>query len=142
MKNQILVLTHGEMAKGIMISLRVILNENNAVDTLCVMEQDSPEAIKDKIKVWLDKQSTNHPIIIVTDIPFGSTTVLASPFVQQYKNLLIYSGLNLAMLIGFCQAEISNENAREILNQICNESKEMIGCINDRMEQIQQEEEF
>ena len=141
MVNQILVLTHGTMSEGVKISLRVITGENETVDTLCVMENDSPEIVSSRIESWIFSNDGKRPMVIVTDIPFGSTTSTAAPFLGKYDNLYIVSGLNLGMLMGLVMQDL-NEDTSNKIRQIVEESRKTLSFINDTIINTEEEEEI
>ena len=132
MANQILVLTHGTFSEGIKVSLRVITSEENAIDTMCVMEDTAPEKLLKDLREYMDRCDSKRPIILVTDIPFGSTTTLSAPLIGEYSNLHIVSGCNLGMLMGMVTTDL-DDNTEEKLKKIAEDSKNLIMYINDRM---------
>ncbi len=141
MKNQILLLTHGEMSKGTLISIRVITGEENTASYICVLEDDSPSEIIKKIKIWLEQTNPMQPRIIITDIPFGSTTTLATPLIKKFENLHIVTGLNLALVLGIINADFSNQHVKKILVELVEQSKTMISYVNNLLTDIDEKEE-
>ncbi len=130
--NKILVLTHGTISEGIKIALRVITSEDEAVDTMCIMEDTPVEKIKEDINNYLNGCDNNKPVFIVTDIPFGSTTTLSAPFIGDYPNLHIISGLNLAMMMAMVTQDLS-EDTEDKVKKIIEECKQTIMYVNDHM---------
>lgn len=130
--NKILVLTHGTISEGIKIALRVITSEDDAVDTMCIMEDTPVEKIKEDINNYLNGCDNNKPVFIVTDIPFGSTTTLSAPFIGDYPNLHIISGLNLAMMMAMVTQDLS-EDTEDKVKKIIEECKQTIMYVNDHM---------
>ena len=130
--NKILVLTHGTISEGIKIALRVITSEDEAVDTMCIMEDTPVEKIKEDINNYLNGCDGNKPVFIVTDIPFGSTTTLSAPFIGDYPNLHIISGLNLAMMMAMVTQDLS-EDTEDKVKKIIEECKQTIMYVNDHM---------
>ena len=130
--NKILVLTHGTISEGIKIALRVITSEDDAVDTMCIMEDTPVEKIKEDINNYLSGCDNSKPVFIVTDIPFGSTTTLSAPFIGDYPNLHIISGLNLAMMMAMVTQDLS-EDTEDKVKKIIEECKQTIMYVNDHM---------
>ena len=130
--NKILVLTHGTISEGIKIALRVITSEDEAIDTMCIMEDTPVEKIKEDINNYLNGCDGNKPVFIVTDIPFGSTTTLSAPFIGDYPNLHIISGLNLAMMMAMVTQDLS-EDTEDKVKKIIEECKQTIMYVNDHM---------
>lgn len=145
MRNQILALSHGTLADGMKVSIRVITGEQNAIDSICVMEKDSPATVTSEIRDWLDKQNKNIPAIIVTDIPFGSTTTLAAPLLAEYENLKLVSGMNLGMMLALVTSDLTAGAIVVKIQDILQQSKDTIFYVNDQLNQNEEtdaEEDF
>ena len=130
--NKILVLSHGTISEGIKTALRVITSEEDAVDTMCIMEDTPPEKVRDDLRQYLDNCDADKPVFIVTDIPFGSTTTLSAPFIGENKNLYIISGMNLGMMMAMVTQDL-NEDTENKIKQIIEECKQTIIYVNDFM---------
>lgn len=133
MKNQILLLTHGSFAKGLQSSIKVITGEEDKFEIICLMESDSVDLIKSKINNWIKSTSNDKPKLILTDIPFGSTTSLSAPFIENVENLHIISGLNLALVLTLITQEITFENINEIIKESIEQAKESVCYINNKI---------
>ncbi len=96
--------------------------------------KDSPTTVSEKIQEKLSKYSENDTIILLTDIPAGSTTKIAVPFLKDYKKLYIVSGINLGLLL-----EIMLDPAEEVeesIRRAITLGKETIQFINDELEML------
>lgn len=131
MKNQILILTHGKFSEGINTSLKVITGERDSIDYICLMEEDSVETIKCRLKNWLEKNNPQKPSLILTDIPFGSTTTIAAQFINTYPNLHLISGLNLGMLLTLVTSELNLENINFKIKESIDQGVHSISYINN-----------
>lgn len=66
---------------------------------LCMEAQDSPDTMHSRVHQVLERFPAADPVILMTDIPVGSTTQIAIPFLEDYANLYIVTGLNLGLLL-------------------------------------------
>jgi mannose/fructose-specific phosphotransferase system component IIA len=108
MEKHILLLTHGNMAVGLCSSLDVIGVDSSILHTICLQMEDSPTYIKQKIEQFMDKRPDNAIVFILTDIPFGSTTQIAFPFLT-VPDVYLISGLNLGLLLGIVLEPMDKE---------------------------------
>jgi mannose/fructose-specific phosphotransferase system component IIA len=126
----IILITHGDLCKGFISAYDVICGGEDILSAIPLYSEDSPETMAEKIKTALQGSKADDFIIIMTDIPAGSTTKSAIPFLYEYKNLYIISGLNLGLLleIALCPFE---EDISETIRHVVEQSKENIQFIND-----------
>lgn len=75
MTNMILF-SHGKLANGVADSCQLIIG-NHQFKTLNVLLDQPVQEIEDSLDNLIDSFETQEPIIIVTDIPGGSTTQTA-----------------------------------------------------------------
>ncbi|GEN94014.1 PTS sugar transporter subunit IIA [Pediococcus ethanolidurans] len=124
----ILVLTHGEFANGIKDSLKLITGVSS-LNTLTISEDDTPKTIKEQIELFLENNKNSGEMIILTDIPGGSSTQFAFPYLKNYQNLYVVSELNLALLL---EIVLSNEeNTDKLLHTAIDNAKASLTYLND-----------
>ena len=95
--SNIILLTHGDFSKGIAQSCRFILGEAaNLIPLSITMETGIEEALG-MLRAALAKFEEEEPVIILTDIPGGSTTQAAvrEGFVTGGDRIVISAGLPL-----------------------------------------------
>ena len=96
--SNIILLTHGDFSKGIAQSCRFILGEAaNLIPLSITMETGIEEALG-MLRDALAKFEEEEPVIILTDIPGGSTTQAAVRVLGDRDNLYLVSGMNLGLL--------------------------------------------
>ena len=125
---RILILTHGNFAEGICDSLRMIAGAQD-VTTICMQEDDSPKEIEDKLVNYINQTSPEDKVIVITDIPGGSTTKSAIPLLKSHKNVHVVTGLNLALLLEI--VFIGEDNIAENISNAIEASRSSVMYLND-----------
>lgn len=121
MKN-LLVVTHGALAVGFCSALDVIVGNHDNVATICIGMDDAVETIQKQVSDYCLARG-NETIIIMSDIPGGSSTSVAYPVIADMDNVHFISGVNLGLLLELSvgdypsveQIEEVVENARNSL---------------------------
>ncbi len=131
---KVIVLTHGRLSEGFLSAFKMIGGGDNEFDTIVMEDKDSPKALTEKIREKLCAYGENDTIILMTDIPSGSTTKIAALFLNDYKNLYIVSGVNLGLLLEIMLDPM--EDAEDSIRKAIERSKETIQFINDELKDI------
>lgn len=142
MKNIILV-THGEFATGIVTSLELVYGKSENLETVTI---HSSETLKEIIKNIQDKITgfnNNLPTVIITDIAGGSTTQAALEILSSNENTYLLTGLSLGLLLEVVLADMtdSDEENKEILREIIENTRQTINFVNDLSENEMEESE-
>lgn len=128
---KVIVLTHGKLSEGFLSAFETIGGKENGFETIAMEAKDSPSIVLKKIQNTLAKYSSDDTIILLTDIPAGSTTKIAVSFLKDYKNLYIVSGINLGLLLEIMLDPM--EEVDESIRRAISLSKESIQFINDEL---------
>lgn len=137
---QILILTHGKFAMGIQDSLTMIAGTLDYVKTLCIQDEDTPDTIENNIQEFINIGESSDPHIIITDIPGGSSTRMALPFVKQQDHVHVVTGLNLALLLEIV-LNPNEDNIEEQLKKAIESAKTSMLYLNDMMNSVDQKED-
>jgi mannose/fructose-specific phosphotransferase system component IIA len=113
--NKALIITHGNFAEGIISSFEQIFGSNDHFVAFTNHEKSIPDLVKE-VENFLDKEKIINPVFFV-DLRGGSCWRVAKQIIVQKKNGLIFSGMNLAMLIQFASKK-ENIKSLEELKQI------------------------
>ncbi len=117
----IIVLTHGNLATGIIQSAQLILGKIPNLLSISVDLDGTIEDIVNKIKKAEISFLEERPIIIVTDIPGGSTTQAAIKMAAGQTNKYLITGLNLGLLLALITLELTQnreDNIKKIKKSI------------------------
>ena len=135
MKNVILV-THGDFAKGILTSMELVLGRIENVDFVSISAQERiPEiaaAIEAKINAFCNEEST----VILSDIAGGSTTRAAMELLGKKEKIYLITGLNLGLLLEVALLSLNGDEQsdRQVLRDVVERSKSTIYLVNDIMD--------
>ena len=128
---KVIILTHGGLSEGFQSAFEIICGKENGLETIVMEAKDSPTTLSKKIQEKISKFSEDDTIILLTDIPAGSTTKTAVSFLKDYKNLYIVSGINLGLLLEIMMDPM--EQAEESIRRSIALSKDTIQFINDEL---------
>ena len=129
---RILVLTHGELSKGFKSAHEVISAAESSI---------KPESLNEKIKAVLETWDEEDMKIVLTDIPYGSTSVTVMPWLTTTPNLYVISGLNLALLLGVSMQEFTPGQETEELHSLIEQAKETVTLLNDQLTVLNDDDE-
>lgn len=101
----LILMTHGDFAKGIMTSAKMIVGEMPDTYVICVQPEMSLEMVQDQFMEFLKRRKPGEHLYVMVDIMFGTPCNVALSFVEKLEDYTIMSGLNLAMLIQFALDE-------------------------------------
>lgn len=94
----ILLISHGEMAKGLMHSASLFFGgEIEQLDYLCLYEGDSAEEFGEKIKDKLEKLDTGDGVIVLADLYGGTPCNQAIHSLEDQIDVI--AGMNLGILV-------------------------------------------
>jgi len=95
----IVVATHGDFGTELVATLKMILGENEGVQSLSLHPSESLESFKEKLEIILKKvDPKNHGALVLVDMVGGTPFNVALLTAQTFK-LQIVTGVNLPMLI-------------------------------------------
>ena len=97
----ILIVTHGEMANGLMDSLSLIMGEQEACQTLGLKHGDDIGEFNEKIQAGICQLDTGDGVLVLVDLFSASPYNQAALSFNQLKDhrYRLVSGVNLPMII-------------------------------------------
>jgi len=108
MTNMILF-SHGKLANGVADSCQLIIGSHQ-FKTLNVLLDQPVQEIEDSLDNLIDSFETQEPIIIVTDIPGGSTTQTAIKQIEKRDNIYVVTGMNLGLVMSLSFLNLTSDN--------------------------------
>lgn len=137
----IIVASHGDLAKGILMSAEMIVGKQENVAACCLLPSEGPEDIKNKIITAIDQFDSCDEILFLVDLwggtPFNQITTL----VEGNENYRVITGLNLPMLIEACMARSSYEHVDELKKHVLETGKEGIASLEKEENSTEAKEE-
>ncbi|WP_252226392.1 mannose/fructose/sorbose PTS transporter subunit IIA [Clostridium sp. ZBS2] len=123
----IILASHGEFAKGIMQSGKMIFGEQENVKAVTLMPSEGPDDLKAKMKNAITSFDNQDEVLFLVDLWGGTPFNQANGLFEEHKDKwAIVAGLNLPMLIEAYGARLSMESAQEIASYILTSAKEGI----------------
>ena len=129
----IVVVSHGQLARELLNSAKMIVGEitNQKISTVSLIEGMSPEEFVNSVYSAVMNSMDKDGVIILTDLFGGSTTnFLASEIYKRIspenKNIIIISGVNLAMLLSAITNNEDNVDLNAVADRIINDAKDNI----------------
>lgn len=112
----LLLITHGDLAKGLLSALEMVMGPQKNVQTISLTPEMGSEQllalINQKINSFVDCKA----IFLVSDL-FGGTpfnTSLTTLQTQSTSPLFLLTGVNLPMLIQFCSSQTDDPEALQL----------------------------
>lgn len=94
-----ILLAHGDMADGIVDAVRHITGAGEDVLVPLSNRGLAPPALADLVREQIGRGS--GPVVVFTDLPSGSCGFAARLLARELPNVVIVSGVNLAVLLEF-----------------------------------------
>lgn len=88
--------SHGKLASGFKSSIDVLLGQSNNVTVFDAYLDETN--FEDLIKAYLEKQSEDDQIILLSDLFGGSVNQVMSLYAQK-ENIVLVAGVNLAFVL-------------------------------------------
>ncbi|PRR68818.1 PTS sugar transporter subunit IIA [Clostridium thermopalmarium] len=99
----ILIITHGDMAKGIESSVDLIVGKQEQFSTIGLYEGEDFEKFKLKVKDTVEELNTGDGVIILVDLfgasPYNSVAYNITNFYEKKIPIRLLTGVNLPMVI-------------------------------------------
>ncbi len=127
--SKIILVTHGDFAKGILSSMNVIVGETSNIYPVCMYQDTSRESLLSSVVEVIEKHGSNHTYILITDIPGGSTTSTCVQLLEKYSIKMI-SGLNLGLLLELYLSDLSDD---DVISSVVKKSKDLVMFINEKL---------
>lgn len=95
----VVVATHGEMARGLQDSIRMVAGAFEGFHSIVFTEESGIDALRDQFKSVMTVMDKEHQWLILCDIMGGSPFKVASEFSYQNEDISVYYGVNLPLTI-------------------------------------------
>lgn len=123
----ILVLSHGEMAHGMIHSLNFLYGQAEGLRALCLYPEHSPEDFDAMLAEAVAEVDTGDGVLIFTDINGGTPANRALLLAAQRTDVEVITGMNLPLLL----AAVSSRDfctLPQLVEELLEESKLSIVC--------------
>ena len=123
----ILVLSHGEMAHGMIHSLNFLYGQAEGLRALCLYPEHSPEDFDAMLAEAVAEVDTGDGVLIFTDINGGTPANRALLLAAQRADVEVITGMNLPLLL----AAVSSRDfctLPQLVEELLEESKLSVVC--------------
>jgi PTS system mannose-specific IIB component len=121
----IILASHGEFAKGILQSAKMIFGEQENVQAVTLMPSEGPDDFKAKMKHAITSFDNQDEVLILVDLWGGTPFNQANGLFEEHKDKwAIVAGMNLPMVIEAYASRSSMESAQKIAAHILKTAKE------------------
>lgn len=126
----VIIVTHGEMAKGIESSIELIIGKQKQFATIGLYEGENFEEFKLKIKKTVEELDTGKGVIALVDLfgasPYNAVAYNMTSFQENNIPLRLVTGVNLPMVIEILMAREAVSNSHELYPTALSSGKEGI----------------
>lgn len=129
---QIIFLAHGDFAQGLASAMRVIGVDASEFSFLSLAADDGVEEMEHRLEMSFRVLDSNKPVVIITDLPAGSTTQYAVKAMINNPKVHVICGCNLGLALAVA-LEPLDDHPEDQLRRIVKESQETIMYINDAL---------
>lgn len=132
---QIILVTHGDFAKGILTSLKLVMGTLDYIDFVSIHANETIPEITDMIRKKMSLYEKDTVTVIISDIAGGSTTRAALELLSEKEHTYLITGLNLGLLLEVAMLPLSGDGKtdEEALRTAIESSKSTMALVNDRL---------
>ena len=126
---EVLVVTHGNLARELVLAARRIVGEVKELQALAIDWDDEVAAAGNAIQNAIKKMDQGQGVLILTDMFGGTPTNISLSFLKEGE-VEIITGVNLPMLIKFCNLQ-ERDDLRSVAERIKDQGRKSIYVATD-----------
>ena len=115
----IVVVTHGEMASGLIQAAEMIVGQQEQLSPVHLLEMDAVEGLMERVEGAISQNNTGDGVLLLVDLPGASPFNACARLAMQREDLKVVSGVNLPML-----AELLVQRPSHNLSELVDISKQ------------------
>lgn len=132
----IVVMSHGDLADGIVSASEVIMGPATQVATLSLKREGNVDELARAFDAALDEVDTGDGVLVLCDLFGGSPCNVASMGLRTERNYHLVSGANLPMLIEAINSRDEGLDPQELAKRCAGSAHEGIRHINELLAQV------
>lgn len=136
----ILIVTHGDFAKGIVNGMELICGPQENLETLSLVIQDDMEVFAQRVREKAEALDTGDGVLILVDFMSGSPANAVGRFILSQDNAEAIAGVNFPMLL----EAVNDRDSMDVheLAETCRAMGAMgIMDLKKRLQELQEDEE-
>ena len=126
----IVVITHGDMAKGIKTAIDLILGSQEQFESIGLYEGADFEEFKERVGASIESVNKGNGVIALVDLlgasPYNSVAFNMTKFIEKNIPIRLVSGVNLPMMIEVLLARETTSTPDELYQIALNAGKDGI----------------
>lgn len=127
------VASHGELSKGFVDAVNIIMGEPEALETVCLKNEGGIEAFKRDLEASIKKVSSEDGVLILADLQFGTpynTSVMLANTGGFDFDIKVASGINLPVMLELL-AQRNNSSLDELVKILLEAGSKSINVYED-----------
>ena len=116
----IVIVSHGDMAEGLLDAARMIVGEQEGIVTVSLREMDAVEGLMERVAAAIEKVDSDDGVLVLVDLfgasPFNASARLA---MEGDSKIEVIAGVSLPMLV-----ELAVQRDGESLERLVNIARE------------------
>lgn len=98
MGKQLVLVSHGHFCEELKKSTEMIMGPQDCIHAVALLPEDGPDDFKAKLEAVLDQFDD---VVVLADLLGGTPANVVSRLLIEGRNLDVYVGMNMPMVIGF-----------------------------------------
>lgn len=94
----IVIVTHGEMASGLIEAAEMIVGEQDQLYPVHLREMDDVEGLMERVEQAIAENNSGDGVLVLVDLPGASPFNASARIAMQRDDLAVVTGVNLPML--------------------------------------------
>ena len=95
----LLVITHGEFADGLVDAMQLIIGPQEGIQTLALKETDAIDLLGERVQAAVQELDQGEGVLILVDLLGASPFNISARLSMENKNVDVVTGVNLPMLL-------------------------------------------
>lgn len=124
----IIIASHGDFAKGLLMSGEMIVGHQKDIQVCCLMPNEGPHDLKRKILQAISCFSNQNEVLFLVDLWGGTPCNQIQLLLEEHASWAMIAGVNLPMLIEALMVRESIDHAQDLMKHILNVQSEGIRC--------------
>lgn len=125
-----LVATHGELARGFVDTLQMIVGSDAEIGFFCMPKSKSGDDVEFEIRELLS-DCGEHEYVVFADLFGGSVSNVFTTLLMEGKKFHLVAGVNLPLLIAVLLS--AEEDPRKAIEEAIAEARQGIVYVNERI---------
>jgi PTS system mannose-specific IIA component len=95
----LLVITHGEFADGLVDAMQLIIGPQEGIQTLSLKETDAIDLLGERVQTAVNELDMGEGVLVLVDLLGASPFNISARLSMENKNVEVVTGVNLPMLL-------------------------------------------